>query len=145
MEPKMFSAFSKYPTVYFTAEKCDKKICTLKNVKSTETPMEIIMAMERRKNLWNCATTHKSICYCTISYFSTFSTHCGSANRKKGDLLDEASAMRFTLCHCDEVVLISFTAFENKGLALAFGLIKVKTFCHVLTCALEVKKFQESD
>ena len=60
-------------------------------------------------------------------------------NRKKG-LLDEASAMRFTLCHCDEVVLISFTAFKNKGLALAFSLIKVKTFCHILTCALEVNE-----
>lgn len=74
-----------------------------------------------------------------VKSFLRFYRTMEPGNRKKG-LLDEASAMRFTLCHCDEVVLISFTAFKNKGLALAFSLIKVKTFCHILTCALEVKK-----
>ena len=73
-----------------------------------------------------------------VKSFLRFYRTMEPGNRKKG-LLDEASAMRFTLCHCDEVVLISFTAFKNKGLALAFSLIKVKTFCHILTCALEVK------
>ena len=47
--------------------------------------------------------------------------------------------MGLTFCHGDKVVLITTTAFENKGLASTFGCIKVKSFSQVFASALEMK------